>query len=150
MRILYTGILSKFSFKKTFASLGEIIYKSIWFGFIAGMISGMAKIGWEALLPLRTTARNFTNPPQHMLEQFAVLSFLTHSCVLYSKDQKVFCFSLILHFTFSIFFAALFVFIAQYWKTIALWQGMLRILLFGSMAYCLGLRYRSMFLLFNC
>ena len=30
---------------------------------------------------------------------------------------------MILHFSFSIFFAALFIFIAQYWKAITLWQG---------------------------
>ena len=36
-----------FSLRKPIASLKEIILKSIWFGFISGMISGMVKIGWE-------------------------------------------------------------------------------------------------------
>ncbi|WP_195927600.1 YagU family protein [Lactococcus lactis] len=112
-----------FSLRKPIASLKEIILKSIWFGFISGMISGMVKIGWEAILPPRTIARNLTNPPQHMMEQFGVPSSLTHSYILYSQDQKVFWFSLILHFSFSIFFAALFIFIAQYCKAITLWQG---------------------------
>lgn len=112
-----------FSFTIPSASLQEIIFQSIWYGFISGMISGMVKIGWEALLPPRTSARNATNPPQRMLEQFGVSSSLTHAYVLYSRDQKVYWFSLILHFSFSIFFAALFIFIAQYWPFIALWQG---------------------------
>ena len=54
---------------KPVASLKEIITKSIFYGFIAGMISGMVKIGWENILPPRTLARNATNPPQHMAEQ---------------------------------------------------------------------------------
>jgi len=32
--------------QKPVADLKEIIVKSVWFGFIAGMISGMVKIGW--------------------------------------------------------------------------------------------------------
>lgn len=46
---------------KPVASLKEIITKSIFYGFIAGMISGMVKIGWENILPPRTLARNATN-----------------------------------------------------------------------------------------
>ncbi|GAA3252507.1 hypothetical protein LMG8520_2373 [Lactococcus lactis subsp. lactis] len=89
-----------FLLRKPIASLKEIIFKSIWFGFISGMISGMVKIGLEAILPPRTIARNLTNPPQRMMEQFGVPSSLTHSYILYSQDQKVFWFSLILHFSF--------------------------------------------------
>lgn len=54
------------------------------------MISGMVKIGWEALLPPRTIARNMTNPPQHMAEQLGFSDKLVHSFVYYSQDQKVF------------------------------------------------------------
>lgn len=79
-----------FTLQKPQAGLKEIIVKSIWFGFIAGMISGMVKIGWEALLPPRTIARNMTNPPQHMAEQLGFSDKLVHSFVYYSQDQKVF------------------------------------------------------------
>ncbi|MGY3703054.1 hypothetical protein BW731_11955 [Vagococcus martis] len=116
-----------FELNKPRASFKEIFVKSIWFGIISGMISGMVsgmvKIGWEAILPPRTIARNLTNPPQQVMELFGVPESLTHAYVLYSEDQKVFWFSLCLHFSFSIVFSALFIFVAQYWKKIALWQG---------------------------
>ncbi len=37
-------------------------------GTIAGVISGMVKIGWEAILPPRTQERDETNPPQRLLQ----------------------------------------------------------------------------------
>lgn len=107
--------------KTIFSDLG---WRYIYYGFIVGMLSGMVKIGWEAILPPRTQARNATNPPQKMLQQFGVPKSLTHAYILYSKDQKVFWFSLILHFTFSIFFAYIFVILTQVWPKVALWQGM--------------------------
>lgn len=42
----------------------RVFFKSVWFGIIAGMISGMVKIGWEKILPPRTLARDVVNPPQ--------------------------------------------------------------------------------------
>ena len=62
-----------FTLQKPKANLLEITSKSIWYGFIAGMISGMVKIGWEAILPPRTIARNMTNPPQHMADRKSVV-----------------------------------------------------------------------------
>lgn len=62
------GGIEMFKLDKPVASLKEIILKSVWYGFVAGMISGMVKIGWENLLPPRTIARNLTNPPQTMME----------------------------------------------------------------------------------
>lgn len=112
-----------FKLTKPLASVQEIICKSIWFGIISGMISGMVKIGWEAILPPRTIARNLTNPPQQVMEQLGVPSSLTHAYVFYSEDQKVFWFSLLLHFSFSIVFSALFIFLVQYWKPVAFCQG---------------------------
>ena len=38
-------------------------------GTAAGIISGIVKLGWENLLPPRTSERNKTNPPQKLLEQ---------------------------------------------------------------------------------
>lgn len=96
------------------ANIKEISIKSIWYGLIAGMISGMVKIGWENLFPPRTIARNLINPPQHMAMQLGVPKKLVESFVYYSQDQKVFWFTLILHFSFAIVFSILFVFISQY------------------------------------
>ena len=79
------------------ANIKEISIKSIWYGLIAGMISGMVKIGWENLFPPRTIARNLINPPQHMAMQLGVPKKLVESFVYYSQDQKVFWFTLILH-----------------------------------------------------
>lgn len=42
--------------------VSQIVFKSLWFGILSGMVSGMVKIGWEALLPPRTLERNSTNP----------------------------------------------------------------------------------------
>lgn len=117
------GGIEMFKLDKPVASLKEIILKSVWYGFVAGMISGMVKIGWENLLPPRTIVRNLTNPPQTMMEQFGVPHSLTHAYVYYSHDQKVFWFTLILHFSFSVFFAMAYVFISQYWSKVGLWQG---------------------------
>ncbi len=36
--------------KKTIFT-APVVLKSIWYGFIAGMISGMVKIGWENIFP---------------------------------------------------------------------------------------------------
>lgn len=39
-------------------------------GLLGGMLSGFFKLGWEILLPPRTSSRNETNPPQYLLQQF--------------------------------------------------------------------------------
>lgn len=84
------GELCMFNLSKPKLSFRIILLKSIWYGFIAGMISGMVKIGWENILPPRTLARNATNPPQHLLEQFGMSSKAVHAFVYYSTDQKVY------------------------------------------------------------
>lgn len=112
-----------FELRKPKAGLKEIIFKSIWYGFVAGMISGMVKIGWENIFPPRTIARNLINPPQHMAMQLGIPKNVVESYVFYSQDQKVFWFTLILHFSFAIAFAMLYVFVSQYWPAIGLWQG---------------------------
>lgn len=103
----------------------SVLRKSIEYGLVAGAISGMVKIGWETLLPPRTKARNETNPPQRMMEQIGVPPSITHSSITYSEDQEVYWFSLILHFTFSNFFAIVFIYISQYWEKISMGQGTL-------------------------
>ena len=83
-----------FELRKPQAGLKEITIKSLWYGFIAGMISGMVKIGWENIFPPRTIARNLINPPQHMAMQLGIPKDLVESFVYYSQDQKVFWFTL--------------------------------------------------------
>lgn len=88
------------------ANIKEISIKSIWYGLIAGMISGMVKIGWENLFPPRTIARNLINPPQHMAMQLGVpknlLSplFITLKIKRYSGLHLFYIFHLQLYFQF--------------------------------------------------
>lgn len=103
--------------------IANIIINSIWVGFIAGMISGMVKIGWEALFPPRNQARNATNPPQKLMEQMGIPSSVTHATITVAEDQKVPYVSLLLHFGFSIFFSILFVLVANYYGIITYGQG---------------------------
>ncbi|MBM7543335.1 YagU family protein [Periweissella beninensis] len=112
-----------FTLRKPKASFMSIAIKSVWYGLIAGMISGMVKIGWENIFPPRTIARNLINPPQHMAMQLGIPKKLVESYFYFSQDQKVFWFTLILHFSFAIVFSILYVFISQYWSKIGLWQG---------------------------
>lgn len=95
----------------------------VFIGLIAGMISGMVKIGWEAILPPRTKERDETNPPQRLLQQMGMPRKWTHAYVHYSSDQKVYFVALILHFSFSVAFAILFVFLNQLFPIVSLWQG---------------------------
>ena len=102
-------------------------WQSVWVGIVAGMISGMVKIGWEKILPPRTLARDATNPPQRMLEQLGATSKFVHTYIYYNTDQKVYWVALILHFSFSIFFAWLLIYLVQYDKLswLGKWQGAL-------------------------
>ena len=102
-----------------------MIITSILIGIAAGLISGMVKIGWEAILPPRTQERDETNPPQQLLQQMGVPRRITHAYVYYSKDQKVHYVALILHFSFSIFFAVLFALTYKTLPIVGLWQGSL-------------------------
>lgn len=105
------------------ASFKEIAVKSLGYGFVAGMVSGMVKIGWENLFPPRTIERNKINPPQRMAEQLGFPRDLIHSYIYFSKDQKVHWFTLFLHFSFSIAFSTTYVFASQYFPKIGLWEG---------------------------
>ena len=100
----------------------KAVLKCIWFGFIAGMISGMVKIGWENLFPPRTIERNEINPPQHMAQQIGIPDDIIFSTVYYA-DQPVAWFTLILHFSFAIVFSILFILLIQKWPQDALAQG---------------------------
>ncbi|KAA8370925.1 DUF1440 domain-containing protein [Leuconostoc carnosum] len=98
---------------------------SIVVGIMAGLISGMVKIGWETILPPRSQARDETNPPQQLLQQLGVPRQITHAYVYYSKDQKIYYTALIMHFGFSVTFAVLLALTYKILPMIALWEGSL-------------------------
>lgn len=102
-----------------------MIIMSLVVGIVAGLISGMVKIGWEAILPPRTQARDETNPPQQLLQQLGVPRRITHAYVHYAKDQKVYYIALMMHFAFSVFFAVLFALLYRTFPIISVGQGAL-------------------------
>lgn len=100
----------------------KVVLKSLWYGFIVGMISGMVKIGWEAIFPPRTPERDAINPPQHLAQQIGIPDDVIFSSVTYG-GQTVMPFTLFLHFIFAIAFAFLFILLVQKWKQVAVAQG---------------------------
>lgn len=76
-------------------------------GTVAGVVSGLVKLGWENLLPPRTPERDATNPPQQLLEQMGVPASVTHATYTYSGHQEPFV-SYLMHFGFSTTFAVLY------------------------------------------
>ena len=101
---------------------GAIWLKTLWYGFIAGMISGMVKIGWEVIFPPRTPERDAINPPQHLAQQIGLPDDLIFWTVEYG-GQPVMPFTLVLHFAFAIVFSILFIWLIQKWTQVAMWQG---------------------------
>ena len=59
------------------------------------------------------------------MQQIGFPQKITHAYFLYSKDQKVYWFALILHFSFSIVFSFIFVVLSQIWSGISLGEGAL-------------------------
>ncbi len=82
-------------------------------GGVAGIVSGLVKLGWENVLPPRTPARDKTNPPQRLLEQFGVPSRLTHATYTYSEQQLPWV-SYLIHFGFSTSFAVFYTVAGRY------------------------------------
>lgn len=98
------------------------IFAAVIAGILGGIISGIVKLGWEVLLPPRTVARNLTNPPQELLQQFGIPKAITHLTYTYSGQQMPWV-SFIMHFGFSIVFAILYCILAEYYPKIKLGQG---------------------------
>ena len=87
-------------------------------GIIAGIFSGIIKFGWEVPFPPRTPERNSTNPPQALLEQiFGMSPETSHATYSYLGNDLPYM-SFIIHFSFAIFFAALYCVVAEYWPKI--------------------------------
>lgn len=60
--------------------------KMIFAGLVAGILAGIVKLGWEAILPPRTPSRNATNPPQELLQQLGIPSNITHLTYQFSEQ----------------------------------------------------------------
>ena len=56
-------------------------------GMLAGLVSGMVKIGWEAALPPRTPERDDPNPPMHLLEQLGIPAEVREATVTFNENQ---------------------------------------------------------------
>ncbi|HBF74398.1 MAG TPA: DUF1440 domain-containing protein [Lactobacillus sp.] len=93
-------------------------------GTVAGVASGLVKLGWENILPPRTPERNQTNPPQRLLEQIGVPEKITHATYTYS-DQQMPWVSFMVHFGFSTTFAVLYSVAEHYAPAIRIGQGTL-------------------------
>ncbi|MCH6196227.1 DUF1440 domain-containing protein [Corynebacterium mastitidis] len=91
-------------------------------GLFAGLLSGIVKFGWEVPFPPRTPERNATNPPQALLEMLGMSPESTHATYSYLGNDLPYV-SFILHFAFSLSFAALYCVAAEYWPAIKAWQG---------------------------
>lgn len=82
-------------------------------GIVAGIISGLVKLGWENILPPRTSERDATNPPQKLLQQMGLSESATHAVYRYSGHELPWV-SYLVHFGFSTSFAVLYEILAQY------------------------------------
>ena len=99
-------------------------------GLISGVVVAFAKFGWEVPFPPRTPLRDATNPPQELLQQLGFSVEFTHLTYLYSDNPRPII-SFIVHFGFSIFFAALYCIWAEYWAGIKKFQ----VALYGIVLY---------------
>ncbi len=93
-------------------------------GGVAGVISGLVKLGWENVLPPRTPERNKTNPPQRLLEQAGIPEQVTHATYTYS-DQQLPWVSYMIHFGFSTSFAMFYSLAGHYVPVIKMGDGTL-------------------------
>ena len=92
-------------------------------GVLGGFVSAIIKFGWEVPLPPRTPERNATNPPQRLLEQLGMSSGQSHAGVTFNGNEGLPIYSFIIHFSFAIVFALFYCVMAEYYKSITLWQG---------------------------
>ena len=82
-------------------------------GAVAGLVSGLVKLGWENILPPRTPERDATNPPQTFLQQHGLTAAQTHATYTYS-DHQIPWVSLLIHFGFSSSLGALYAVAGHY------------------------------------
>ncbi|WP_283679427.1 DUF1440 domain-containing protein [Lentilactobacillus sp. Marseille-Q4993] len=91
-------------------------------GVAAGLISGLVKLGWEALLPPRTPERDETNPPQEFLQQHGLTKEQTHATYEYNGHEIPWV-SLMLHFGFSSGISAFYSVLGHYVPLVKMGNG---------------------------
>ena len=82
--------------------------KLLWAGIIAGLLSGIVKLGWEVMFPPRTPVRDATNPPQQLLQLLGVPSDVTHLTYSFSEHALPWI-SFIVHYSFSAVIAIIYI-----------------------------------------
>lgn len=87
------------------------VLRALGVGAVAGVVSGMVKIGWEAVMPPRTVERDDPNPPMHLLEQVAVPAEVRDFSVEYN-GRSVPVTALAVHHAFSVAMAVPYCFLA--------------------------------------
>ncbi len=98
------------------------VKKLLWIGLVAGVVCAISKLGWEIPFPPRTPARDETNPPQKLLEQMGVPYETTHMTYTFNEYPRPIV-AFFMHFGFSITFAVLYIFVAEFFPKITMWQG---------------------------
>ena len=98
--------------------------KVLWVGILAGLLSGIVKLGWEVMFPPRTPARDATNPPQELLQILGIPSNVTHLTDSFSEHALPFV-SFIVHYSFSIVIAIIYIILANKYSKITLGYGAL-------------------------
>ncbi|MGC9599687.1 DUF1440 domain-containing protein [Staphylococcus epidermidis] len=74
-------------------------FKLLIAGIIAGLLSGVVKLGWEVMFPPRTPSRDATNPPQQLLQLLGIPSDITHLTYNFSEHALPWI-SFIVHYSF--------------------------------------------------
>lgn len=93
-------------------------FLSIVIGFIAGLVSGVIKLGWEVMFPPRVLER--MTPPQVLLEGMGIK---VQDMIYHYSGFALNYGNFIIHFAFSIACAVFYCFVAEIWPKIKLWQG---------------------------
>lgn len=91
-------------------------------GTIAGTIGGFVKLGWENVLPPRTTDRDKINPPMKLLHQLGVPNKILKSTYTYSGHEISWP-SLAIHFSFSIGFGIFYELTTCHFSSLKVGQG---------------------------
>lgn len=99
-------------------------FKLLIAGIIAGLLSGVVKLGWEVMFPPRTPSRDATNPPQQLLQLLGIPSDITHLTYNFSEHALPWI-SFIVHYSFSIAIAIIYIYIAKKYTKITLGYGAL-------------------------
>lgn len=103
---------------------------AIFVGLIAGLISGIVKLGWEVILPPRVLDR--ITPPQLLLENLGVN---VHEMTYVFSGHVINYGNFIIHFGFSVVTVIAYCFVAEIWPKVKLWQGCAAGLVFWVVAH---------------